>query len=1072
MIHSVELGEALIKILQSAETISENSVIDYKVGPYPKDQDCELFKDVLAMANSCDRPGEDRWIIFGVENRTHELVGVDVDNPNLLDDAAYQQKLQKIEPHLVIELVEVPAEKVLDTNAENKKFVALYIPSSNVGEIYELSSPVKNKTPNSKNEITRYEAGTSFIRVGSSTNPLREKDRIRIRSLKESLMTLSPTDYGYPLTVSSSASNAIDNLWLLGSWDDKNEHDREMISHLCGIPYEDATKELHASLDRELFHLVGSAWTIRDRIGALSSIGMHLTGSALQSLAKSLGEIISSVDEQYSLPEDKRLAAGLLNVSRGCSEEARRGAASCCACLSNHRELVPNCTDGDINLFVSTVLSTLFNTDDWRMLASADEVMPLLAEASPSLFLTSIEQALKKHRVIQDYLGERSTGLSSIPMGWGLISGIKVCARRKDLLSRAMTLLTGISSYTSLSKEAIVTILLPWLPQTEASAESRIGMGRYLIRCGEPQAWEALRELLPNKTTSTVGTDKPTYLSTPDFSEPVPMKEFWHVSKAYCECALEGMRGRPDRMTDVASDVMSFVSADMVAEFSDALERDCNELEDNNRYPVWREIQIFLKRCAKAPDANWIPSKETLGHLVSLRDSIAPQDPYYLALLMHSLSNYALADDDETVDEMHVDALSQRLNSLEQAHAKHGFAMVARLISDGAKGVLLGETLAHLDLTAEERGAVLQMFDGTSPESLNAARAYAWFSFRKDQEWLESIALESLPQKTVAQILSALPFSRVNWEKAESLASRRARELYWKHVDIPSFTDSEEASRCVKRLLDAKRTRDALEALSHSLKRDVAIDPSVIMDALERMTAHDFGSMSSYYAEELIKHLEKVSPGNRLCALEFKLSALLHDRPNAYIFKRMSKDPSLFSQIISLVYSPTEAFHDDGSSDNNISAITLVRFLPYWKVVPGVSDDGSFDPESFDEWITESRALAKKRGCLDGADSQIGRNLFYAPGGMDGFFLPEAVAEFLENNERARHGYDMESINSRGVHWVDPTGKPEDDIANSYEDRARQAEARGYANLATLMMDISATYRREAEENRRGAPHE
>ena len=900
MIHSVELGDALIKILQSADTSSESSVIDYKIEPYPKDKDCELFKDVLAMANSCDRPGEDRWIVFGVENRTHRLVGVDAAHPDLLDDAAYQQKLQKIEPHLVVELVEVPAEKVIDTNAENKKFVAFYIPNSNVGEIYELSSPVKNKTPNSKGELIRYEAGTSFIRIGSSTRPLREKDRIRIRSLKDSLMTLSPADYGRPLAVSPSASNAIDNLWLLGSWDDKNEQDREMISHLCGVPYQEATKELHASLDHGLFHLVGSTWTIRDRIGALSSIGAHLTGSALQILATSLGEIISSVDEQYSLPEGKRLSADLLNISRGCSEDARRGAASCCACLSNHRELLPNCTDRDVDSFVSTVLAALFNTDDWRIPASADEVMPLLAEASPNIYLASIERALKKHRAIRDYLGEHLTGLSSTYMGWGLISSIKVCARQKDLLSRAMTLLVGISPYTTLSKDAMVTILLPWLPQTEASAESRIGMGRYLMRCGESQAWNALRELLPNKATSTIGADKPTYLSTPDFSEPAPMEEFWHVSKAYCKCVLEGMRGRPDRMTDVASDVMSFVDADMVAEFSDALERSCSELEDNNRYPVWREILTFLRRCAQVPDAAWMPSEKNLARLTSLRDSIAPRDPYYRALLMHSLNDYDLAGDDETLDEMHASALSQRLDSLEQAYLTHGFAIVERLISDGAKGAFLGETLAHLDLTAEQQGAVLQMFDGTSLEALNTARAYAWFSFRKSSEWLESLAPESLPQKTVAQILAALPFSRANWEKAESLASSHARALYWKQVDVPSFSDGEEASLCTERLLDAKRTGDALETLLHSLKGGTTVDPTVIMGALEHMTARDFDAMNSYYAQELLKHLEKTSPGDRLCALEFKLSALLHDRPDAYIFKRMSKDPSLFAQIVSL----------------------------------------------------------------------------------------------------------------------------------------------------------------------------
>lgn len=1069
MIPSTELGEALVNILQSANTISENSVIDYKVEPYPKDKDCELFKDVLAMANSCDRPNEDRWIIFGVENRTHRLIGVNATHPDLLDGAAYQQKLQKIQPHLIIELVEVPAEKVLDTNTENKKFFAFYIPNSNVGEVYELSSPVKNKAPNSRGEFTRYEEGTSFIRVGSSTNPLREKDRIRIRSLKESLMTLSPADYRYSLTATPSVSNAIDKLWLLGSWDDKNEQDREAISRLCEAPYQEATKELHASLDRGLFNLVGSVWTIHDRIGALSSIGTHLTGSALQSLAVSLGEIISSVDEQYSLPEDKRLTSSLLHISCGCSEGARKGAASCCACLSNHRELVPNCTDGDVDLFVSTVLSILFGTDDWRALASADGVIPLLAEASPDMYLASIRQALREHRAIRDYLGERSTGLSSTHMGGGLIGGIMICARQKNLLSKAMTLLVEISSYTMLAKEAIVTVLLPWFPQTEAPAESRIGMGRYLMRCREPQAWDALRELLPNKTTSTVSADKPTYLSTPDFSGPVSMEEFWHVSKAYCKCVLEGMRGIPSRVTNVASDVMSFVSSNMVAEFSDALKMSCDELENKDRYPVWREILLFLKRCAKVPDADWMPSEETRDRLASLRDSIAPRDPYYLALLMHSLSDYDLADDEETFDEMHASALSQRLDSLERAYSTHGLAVVERLVTDGSKGVLLGESLARLDLTADEQAMVLQMFDGASLEGLNTARAYAWFSFRNDREWLEGLALESLPQKKTAQILAALPFSRANWEKAESLSSNHARNLYWKQVDVQSFSNAEEASRCTKRLLDVGRTRDVLEVLSHSLKKETSIDPLVIMDALEHMTARDFDAMSSYYAEALLKHLERISPGNRLCALEFKLSTLLHDRPDAYIFRRMSKDPSLFAQIVSLANSPTVTPHDDNSPGGSISIMTLVHFLPYWKVVPGTSDEGAFDPAAFDEWIAEARFLAKELGCPDGADIQIGRNLFHAPVGPNGFFLPEAVAEFLEGNELARRGYDMESINSRGAHWVDPTGKPEDEIADSYEEKARQAESRGYANLATLMRDISATYRKEAEENRREA---
>ncbi len=1069
MIHSTKLGEELIKILQNAETIGENSVLDYKVEPYPKDRDCELFKDVLAMANSYDRPKEDRWIIFGVENRTHKLIGVDASHPDLLDDSAYQQKLQKIAPHLTVELVEIPAERVLNTVTDNKMFVAFYIPSSNVGEVYELSSPVRNKAPNSKGEFIKYEEGTSFIRVGSSTSPLREEHRKRIRSLKNTLMTFRSADYSNYVS-RTLTSNVVDSLLLLGSWSEGNEEDRRMIARLCGVPYREATEELHVSLDYGLFRLAGSTWTIRDRVEALSSIGTHLTESSLQGLAVSLGEIITSIDEQYTLPRGQRLTADAQNVFRGCSKDARRGAASCCACLSNHRELVPNCTDREVDSFVSTVLSAVFDSEDWRKIVSADEVLPLLAEASPSIYLNYVERASKRSRAIRDYLSAPLTGLSSTHMGWGLINGIEICARQKDLLSKAMALLVRISPYTSFAKNAMVTILLPWLPQTNASIESRIGMGRYLMKRDESQAWEALRELLPGKTTSTIGAAKTTFLNTPDFSKPVTKEEFWRVGKEYCRCALEGMRDKPNRMADVASDIMSFVATDMISEFSEALRKSSNNIEDKDRYPAWREILIFLNRCNRISDAVWKPCKEILNELASLRDSIAPHDPYYLALLAHSLNDFDLATLEGSYDDMHNNAFSQRLASLERAFSMHGFPSIENLISDGCRGEFLGETLAQLPLTSEEEGRVFDMFDESSAESLSTARAYVRFSFRKDKNWFKSLAFDSLPQTTIAQILAALPFSQTSWKRVENLSSSYAFELYWKQVEIFSFSDEEEASLCTKHLLQVRRTGTVLETLSHSLKRGVTIGPSVIMDALEHLAERDFSTMNSYYAQGLLKHLEKASPGSRLCALEFKLSELLHDRPDAYIFTRMSKDPSLFAQITSLAYSPKDTFENGSDpSRNNISIKTLISFLPLWKITPGVSDDGAFNPQSFDGWITEARSLAKEHDCLDGADVQIGRNLFYAPVGTDSLFLPDAIAEFLDGNEMARRGYEMESVNSRGAHWVDPTGKSEDAIADSYESKARQAEERGYANLAALLGDISNTYRREAEENRREA---
>lgn len=80
--------------------------------------------------------------------------------------------------------------------------------------------------------------------------------------------------------------------------------------------------------------------------------------------------------------------------------------------------------------------------------------------------------------------------------------------------------------------------------------------------------------------------------------------------------------------------------------------------------------------------------------------------------------------------------------------------------------------------------------------------------------------------------------------------------------------------------------------------------------------------------------------------------------------------------------------------------------------------------------------------------------------------MPEAMASFVEGSEAALDGFAMEAFNSRGVHFVDPTGKQEDEIADSYERKAASAEERGYARLAARLRCIAESYRQEAEEYR------
>ena len=48
----------------------------------------------------------------------------------------------------------------------------------------------------------------------------------------------------------------------------------------------------------------------------------------------------------------------------------------------------------------------------------------------------------------------------------------------------------------------------------------------------------------------------------------------------------------------------------------------------------------------------------------------------------------------------------------------------------------------------------------------------------------------------------------------------------------------------------------------------------------------------------------------------------------------------------------------------------------------------------------------------------------------------------------------MELYNSRGVHWVDPTGKPESDLAEKYRLQAETLEIAGFHRLPPPRFEI------------------
>ena len=96
----------------------------------------------------------------------------------------------------------------------------------------------------------------------------------------------------------------------------------------------------------------------------------------------------------------------------------------------------------------------------------------------------------------------------------------------------------------------------------------------------------------------------------------------------------------------------------------------------------------------------------------------------------------------------------------------------------------------------------------------------------------------------------------------------------------------------------------------------------------------------------------------------------------------------------------------------------------------------------------------------------IGNALSYVEFNAAGLIESTIMDELNKiDNEELRKGYKLGIFNQRGVHWVDPEGKPEKELSAKYRQRAEAVEALGYSRFALLLRSISDRYQEEAEDN-------
>jgi len=324
--------------------------------------------------------------------------------------------------------------------------------------------------------------------------------------------------------------------------------------------------------------------------------------------------------------------------------------------------------------------------------------------------------------------------------------------------------------------------------------------------------------------------------------------------------------------------------------------------------------------------------------------------------------------------------------------------------------------------------------------------------------------------------LAYLPFTPDTWKRAAQLL-KEDESPYWSKTSANPYEAEEgleqavdrlvqhgrphAAIRCLERLRDDKRPLDSrqavrvLQAVLHSSEGAHAIDVDAIV--------------------EVIKALQDDPDTNPddLFHVEWAFLPLLdryHDASPKLLEQRLAEDPGFFCMVIRTVFrSKKEEPPDEEPTENQKEIATnAYHLLSNWKTPPGSNKDGTFNGDALTAWLENVKAACVESGHLGIALSMVGQVLIHTPPDPDGLWLHRAAASVLnaKDADRMRDGFRTALYTSRGIHWVDPEGREERNLAEKYRKQAEEVEVHGYHRLARSLRQLATSYEREAESVR------
>lgn len=873
---------------------------------------------------------------------------------------------------------------------------------------------------------------------------------------------------------------------LIGGWSEKSDSDKKFIGRVAKEDFETWISKMQEVLQQtgSPLSLQNGVWSVTQRQKLWQTLGTRIFDDRLDIFKQYAVTVLAEHDPRFELELNERYAASIYGKVLKHSHFIREGIADSLALLGNQPEPLTKCSLGKPQGVALLAIREIFQDADWVLWGSLNDLLPLLAEASPEEFLNAVETSLAQKTCPFDKLfAQEGNGVMGGNYLTGLLWALEGLAWDEQYLARVSVVLGELASHdpggtwANRPANSLTTIFLPWLPQTTASVEKRQVAVKTLAKEMPKEAWKLLISLFPSQHQISSGTHKPRWrkIIPSEWNKKVSTKEYMEQVSAYVSMAVEMAKNDISKLGELIEHLDHLTPESFERMFDYLSSKDILGKPESQRLQIWEGLVELVAKHKKYADAEWAMKPEVVARIESVAKKLAPLNPTNLYRRLFSSRDFDLYEEkDGDWQEQQKRLEDFRQKAIKEILCFGGIDTMINFAKAVESPWNVGLSLGYLK---EEVDSVIlpSLLETTEEKNISQfAGGFVWARYWScGWGWVDKLNFEAWSRQQRAQFFSGLPFIRETWERVEKLLGANEGD-YWSRVNVNPYHAKEDINLAIDKLIKYKRPYSAINCLCRNLHFKQPLDTALAIRALLAAVSSEetVRAADAHDITELITALQKDPKTDRdeLFRVEWAYVPLLSAHSGAspkVLEERLSSDHKFFCEIICLMYKSDKKDKSENNPTEQQKAIATnaYKLLREWKTPPGTLPNGSFSNDHFKEWLETVKKECSESGHLDVALSTIGQVLIYAPPDPSGLWINKTVADALNSKdaEAMRSGYRIGIYNSRGVHFVDPTGKPELELSAKYSKQAEDVENAGYHRFASTLRGLAESYTNDAK---------